>query len=44
MGAPRETPGKCAESVQIDTTPKMLKNPCKPRAYANLIDGLTGQQ
>ena len=43
-GRPLETPGKCAESVQIDTAPKMVKNPCKPRAYSNLIDRLTGQQ
>jgi hypothetical protein len=44
MRAPRKTPGKCAESVQIDTTPKMLENPGKPEAYAKLIDRLTGQQ
>jgi hypothetical protein len=41
---PLETPGKCAESVQIDTTRKMLENPCNPRVYADLTGGLTGQQ
>jgi hypothetical protein len=44
MRAPRKTPGKCAESVQIDTTPKMLENPGKSEAYAKLIGRLTGQQ
>jgi hypothetical protein len=41
---PPEIPGKCAESVQIDTTQKTLEKPGKPGAYANLIDRLTGQQ
>jgi hypothetical protein len=41
---PPETPGKCAESVQIDTTAITLETPCKPMAYINLIDRLTGQQ
>ena len=41
---PPRNPRKRAESVQIDTTRKMLENPYRPRTYADLIDRLTGQQ
>jgi hypothetical protein len=39
---PRGTPGNCAESVQIDTIPKMLEKPYNPKTYVEVIEPSTG--